>query len=281
MNGKRCNSPMFDLLKRFRLFFTSLFFLLSALLILTLQTGGKREISFMEKVFMQISFPIQKKTYELLAGLKSTKDNYLFLTQVQKENEILKSTLSKLREENNRLREAILADKREQKLYDLQASHPFPSVLAQVIVRDPSNWFQTFLVNKGEKEGVSKDMAVLTSEGVVGRVIESSPHIAKILLITDPNSALDVIVQNSRSQGILEGKMEEVCILKYVNKTEKVETRDTVITSGLGGIFPKGLKVGTVNKVERRQRGIFQYIEVTPAVNFSQLEEVLILRQEP
>jgi rod shape-determining protein MreC len=136
------------------------------------------------------------------------------------------------------------------------------------------------LVNKGEKDGVAKDMAVVTSEGVVGRVIEVSLHTAKVLLMTDPNSAMDVIVQRSRTQGIMEGKVEEVCVLKYVQKNEDVQVGDKVITSGLGGIFPKGLMTGTVTKVERKRPGIFQYIEITPSVDFSRLEEVLILRGE-
>jgi rod shape-determining protein MreC len=135
------------------------------------------------------------------------------------------------------------------------------------------------LVNKGEKDGAAKDMAVVTSEGVVGRVIEVSLHTAKVLLITDPNSGMDVIVQRSRTQGIMEGKVEEVCVLKYVQKNEDVQVGDKVITSGLGGIFPKGLMTGTVTKVERKRPGIFQYIEVTPSVDFSRLEEVLILRE--
>jgi rod shape-determining protein MreC len=122
-------------------------------------------------------------------------------------------------------------------------------------------------------------MAVVTSEGVVGRVIEVSLHTAKVLLITDPNSAMDVIVQRSRTQGIMEGKVEEVCVLKYVQKNEDVQVGDKVITSGLGGIFPKGLVTGTVTKVERKRPGIFQYIEVTPSVDFSRLEEVLILKE--
>ena len=135
-------------------------------------------------------------------------------------------------------------------------------------------------MNQGENDGVAKDMAVATSEGVVGRVIEVSRNTAKVLLITDANSAVDVIVQRSRAQGILEGKIEETCILKYVQKSEEVQVGDRVITSGLGGIFPKGLVVGTVTKVDRKRPGIFQYIEVTPAVDLSKLEEVLILGEE-
>jgi rod shape-determining protein MreC len=124
-------------------------------------------------------------------------------------------------------------------------------------------------------------MAVVISEGVVGRVIEVSPDTAKVLLLTDPNSALDVIIQRSRAQGIMEGKVDEVCVLKYVQKSDDVQVGDQVITSGLGGIFPKGLMTGMVTKLDRKRPGIFQYIEVSPAVDFSKLEEVLILGEGP
>jgi rod shape-determining protein MreC len=167
------------------------------------------------------------------------------------------------------------------KLYSLQSRHSSTSMVAQVFARDPSNWFKTVMVDKGERNRVSKDMAVVTSEGVVGRVIEVSPNTAKVLLITDPNSALDVTIQRSRSQGIMEGKVEEICVLKYVLKSDDVQVGDKVITSGLGGIFPRGLMIGTVSKVERKRPGIFQYLEVTPSVDFSKLEEVLILKGEP
>jgi len=214
-------------------------------------------------------------------NLKGIGERYIFLTRVQLENQELKRTVSALREENNRLKEALWTEERLKKLSYLQSQYPSVSVVAQIIARDPSRWFKTVLVNKGQKDGVTKDMAVVTSEGVVGRVIGVSPNTAKALLITDPNSALDVIVQRSRTQGIMEGKVEEVCILKYVQKNEDVQLGDKVITSSLGGIFPKGLMTGTVTKVERKRPGIFQYIEVTPSVDFSRLEEVLILGAGP
>ena len=173
-----------------------------------------------------------------------------------------------------------MADERLEKLQSWQSEHPYSSQLAQVYARGPSSWFKTVLINKGEDDGVTKDMAVVTSEGVVGRVIEVSADTAKVLLIIDTNSAVDVILQRTRAQGILEGKIEDACILKYVQKNEEVQAGDKVITSGLGGIFPKGLVVGTVTNVDRRRPGIFQYIEVAPAVDLSRLEEVLILGGE-
>jgi rod shape-determining protein MreC len=270
-----------DWLKRFRLLFVALLFLFLAALILTLQTGGDRETSFVQRTLMQVSFPIQQKIQGLVSWLRGVGERYIFLTAVQQENEALKRRISALREENNRLQEALLAEERLKKLYPLQAQHPSPAIIARVFARDPSSWFKTLLIDKGESGGISKDMAVVGSEGVVGRVIEISAHTAKVLLVTDPNSAVDVILQRSRAQGIMEGKVEEFCILKYVQKSDDVQMGDKVITSGLGGIFPKGLIIGTVTKVERKRPGVFQYVEVAPTVNFSRLEEVLVLKGEP
>jgi rod shape-determining protein MreC len=272
---------MFELLKRFRLFFTALFFLFLAFLLMTLNAGERQETSIVEKVLLQVSFPLQQGARKTFLWFKEVGEDYIFLSRVQEENKDLKRVLSALREENSRLREALLTEERLAKLHAWQSRVSYASQVAQVYARGPSSWFNTVLINKGEKDGVAKDMPVVTSEGVVGRVIEVSPSMAKVLLITDSNSAVDVIVQRSRAQGILEGKIDEICILKYVQKNDEVQDRDTVITSGLGGIFPKGLVVGTVTKVDRKRPGIFQYVEVTPTVDLSKLEEVLVLRGEP
>jgi rod shape-determining protein MreC len=271
---------MIELLKRFRLLFTALLFLLPAFLVLTLQVPEERRASLAERVLLQLSLPLQQRAQRALLWVRGVVEQYVFLIRVHQENQDLKRTVSALREENNRLKEALLTEERLEKLSYLQSQYSSVSRVAQIFARDPSSWFKTVLVNKGEKDGVAKDMAVVTSEGVVGRVIEVSLHTAKVLLITDPNSAMDVIVQRSRTQGIMEGKVEEVCVLKYVQKNEDVQVGDKLITSGLGGIFPKGLMTGTVTKVERKRPGIFQYIEVTPSVDFSRLEEVLILKEE-
>jgi len=270
-----------DWLKRFRFLFAVLLLIFLAPLILTLNIRSDPEPFLVKKVIMQISFPLQQKAQGFILWLRGVGERYVFLTRVQQENLILKRTISALREENNRLKETILAEARLQKLLPYQSQHPSPAIVAHVFSRDPSSWFKTLLVDKGEKEGVTKDMAAVVADGVVGRIMEVSPSTAKVLLITDPNSAVDVIVQRSRAQGIMEGKVEEFCVLKYVQKSEDIQEGDRVITSGLGGIFPKGLVIGTVTKVERKRPGIFQYIEVTPTVDFSRLEEVLIIGGQP
>ena len=165
---------MFELLKRFRLFFTALFFLFLALLLMTLNAGEKRETSIVEKVLLQVSFPLQQGAQKTFLWFKGLGEEYIFLSRVQEENKDLKRILSTLREENNHLREALQAEERLAKLHALQSQVPYASQVAQVYARGPVSWFNTVLINKGEKDGVTKDMAVATSEGVVGRVIEVS-----------------------------------------------------------------------------------------------------------
>jgi rod shape-determining protein MreC len=271
---------MLALFKRYSLFFAALFFLLLAFLILTFYAAGDRETPFPQRLLMQISFPLQQKARGVVSWVQRVGEGYFFLIRLREENRELKRLVSGLRQENNRLREAVLAEERLKKLSPVQSEYPSRSIVAQVYGRDPSSWFKTVLVDKGGENEISKDLAVVAADGLVGRVMEVSAHTAKVLLITDPNSAVDVILQRSRSQAIMEGRRDEACILKYVQKSDDVQVGDKVITSGMGGIFPKGILTGTVTKVDRKRQGIFQYVEVTPAVDFSRLEEVLILGEE-
>jgi rod shape-determining protein MreC len=117
----------------------------------------------------------------------------------------------------------------------------------------------------------------MASKGVVGRITESTWHASRVLLVADENSNIDALIQRTRSQGILQGAGYAGCILKYVSKSEDVRPGDMVITSGLGGIFPKELLLGVVTKVEKGRSGLFQQVDVAPAVDFSKLEEVLVL----
>ncbi|MCK5340690.1 MAG: rod shape-determining protein MreC, partial [Desulfobulbaceae bacterium] len=156
---------------------------------------------------------------------------------------------------------------------------PPPTITAEIIGKDPSVWFKTIIVNKGSSNGVKKGMPAVTVEGVVGQVMDTSPHYAKILLAIDPNSAIDVLVQKTRVQGIIKGD-GEIFKLHYVLKNNNIHPGDKIITSGFGSIFPKGLPLGTVSKAVKSRRGMFQEIEIKPAVDFSQLEYLIIIMKE-
>ncbi|HDK43924.1 MAG TPA: rod shape-determining protein MreC [Desulfobacteraceae bacterium] len=153
-------------------------------------------------------------------------------------------------------------------------------VSAQVIGKDPSLWFRTVVIDRGTSDGVMKGMPVVTDSGIVGQIFSVSPNYAKVLLAIAPSSALDVLLQKSRVRGILKGTGSLTCKLDYVLKTVDVEKGDYIVTAGYGGIFPTGLPVGVVTKVVKKPRGMFQEIEVSPAVDFLTLENVQILELE-
>ncbi|MFA7465617.1 MAG: rod shape-determining protein MreC, partial [Syntrophales bacterium] len=135
-------------------------------------------------------------------------------------------------------------------------------------------------INKGTADGSKAGLAVISVEGVVGRIVESSWNVSRVLLAIDYNSNIDAMIQGTRSQGILQGGGAMGCNLKYVERSEEVKVGDAVLTSGMGGIFPKGLLIGTVVSVDRKDSGLFQKIEVMPAVYFSRLEEVSVILPE-
>lgn len=269
---------MFSWWKRYSLLFAILLFLFLSIFFLARSAQYKGETNFLEKSLRFLAYPVQKNLQRIITWVKDFGGSYFLLIGVQEENKILRRQISELRQENARLQEIILTEERLKKLYTLQAKS---GIIAQIIGRDPSSWFKSLLVDKGQLAGVKKDMVAIGSGGVVGRVIDVSAQTAKILLLTDPNSAVDVLIQRSRAQGILEGNVEDYCILKYVPKAEDIQVGDKVLTSGIGGVFPKGLMIGTVSRVDKKRAGIFQYVEVSPAVDFAKLEELLIIQGEP
>ncbi|MEN8143184.1 MAG: rod shape-determining protein MreC, partial [Thermodesulfobacteriota bacterium] len=203
-------------------------------------------------------------------------DNYIDLLAVRDENLRLKEEIGKYQAINTKYVEAFATNVRLSKLLDLKETIAPPTLTARIIGRDPSQWFKTFSIDRSSSDGVAKGMPVVTIEGVIGHVLDGGSHHAKVLQANDPNSAIEVLIQNSRAQGIVKGTGTGYR-LHYVLKNNAVKPGDQLVTSGLGGVFPKGIPVGTVSSVVSNRRGMFLDIEVTPAVDFSKLENVLIL----
>src|SRR3954451_6442402 len=221
--------------------------------------------------------PLQIVVHSTTGLFKGVQENYLTLTGYKAENQILKQRIAQLELERNRLLEAEAINLRLQQLLEFRSHLPAVTVTATIIANSASNWFQSCLIDKGSAHGVRAGMSVVTPLGVIGRVVEVTAQSAKVLLVTDPNSGIDVIVQRTRARGIVSGSLENSTILKYVKRSEDVQVGDRLITSGLDGIFPKGLMVGTVTKVRKQTLGLFQAIEVIPAVTTAQTEVVLVV----
>ncbi len=221
--------------------------------------------------------PLQSGAFVVTDWLGSLVDGYVDLVHVRKENEELKERISDLTFQLQELREEAEESKRLRKLLNFGETVKYPLIPARVVGSDPSGWFKTLIIDKGEKEGVTREMAVVNHQGVVGKTVSVSPHFAKVLLVIDQNSAIDSLTQETRFKGILSGSYDKPCELKYITPMNEVVVGERVVTSGLGRIFPKGLSLGTIESVETQPGEMFQKILVKTSVDFSRIEEVLII----
>lgn len=241
---------------------------------------GNQEVGPLHKLLLETTGPIQKVVSRATGSVQSLKKDYLDLLSVRDEKEQLWKELQECRVAAYQHREAVATNARLQKLLDFKKSSDLPSVAARIIGKDPSLWFRSVVIDRGRSEGVDKGMPVVTGDGIVGQVYSSSPNYAKVLLSIAPSSALDVLLQESRVRGILKGTGEDTYRLEYILKTVEVSEGDHVVTAGYGGMFPTGLPVGIVSKVIKKRRGMFLEIEVTPAVDFETLEDLLVIELE-
>ncbi|MCK5227353.1 MAG: rod shape-determining protein MreC [Desulfobulbaceae bacterium] len=264
--------------RQIKMLLLSVIFFVFALLFI-FSTVGRQGFNSPHKFALELYGTAQYGATKCIDYWRGLWNNYIALGDVRLENENLHKQLLKMKAINAEHREAAATNIRLNKLLGLKESLPPPTITAEIIGKDPSVWFKTIIVNKGSSNGVKKGMPAVTVEGVVGQVMDTSPHYAKILLAIDPNSAIDVLVQKTRVQGIIKGD-GEIFKLHYVLKNNNIHPGDTIITSGFGSIFPKGLPLGTVSKAVKSRRGMFQEIEIKPTVDFSQLEYLIIIMKE-
>lgn len=203
--------------------------------------------------------------------------NYFALVGVAEEAQELHRQLSQARADLNRYEETRQANRRLRGLLNFRIRTADEAVAAEVVGRDPSPWFKTIIINKGVSDGVFKASPVVVPEGIVGLVVAATAHYAKVLLIIDQNSSVDAKVQATRARGIVKGDPTGRGSFNYVLRKHGISLGDSVITSGLDGVFPKGLPIGRVSEIVRLSAGIFQEIAITPYVDFETLEEVLVL----
>ncbi|MDJ0811988.1 MAG: rod shape-determining protein MreC [Desulfobacterales bacterium] len=221
--------------------------------------------------------PFQNAFSQSSRFLRDIWRHYFAMVAASQENDQLKKQLARADEMKNVWVEARMANERLRRLADLEKTFTDAVVFAEVIAKDPTTWFKTVIINKGRRDGVEKGMPALVPEGIVGQVVEASGHYAKILLIIDRNSAVDALVQRTRVRGILSGASTEQGDLDYVLLKEDVQVGDTIVTSGLDGVFPKGLRIGSIQSVEARPNEMFHTIKVAPFVDFDKLEELLVV----
>jgi rod shape-determining protein MreC len=205
--------------------------------------------------------------------------NYFYLRGVRAENRQLKEQIEQMRLEQVRLSEDAAQAHRLQALLQFKEQFVLKTVAAQVIGSSGSDSSRILYIDKGENEGLARDMAVVTADGIVGKVLQVFPSVSQVLLINDQSSGVGAILEKSRLQGVLKGTANGEVVLERLMSDEQVEPGETILTSGGDQIFPKGLPVGTVAHVGGG-KDLFLTIRVRPAANLSKLEEVLVVTQK-
>jgi rod shape-determining protein MreC len=231
-----------------------------------------------EAVLVSITAPLLNGLHRAGHSIGDVFRKYFFLVGVEKENTELKRRLGEVTQKEAQYQEALKAQVRLEALLGVKKQVGVPVTGARVIAYDPSFWSRAVVLDQGKAKGVQVGMPILAPAGVVGRIIQSYPRYSKAMLILDRNSAADAMVQRSRVRGIIQGNGGNRCSLEYVPKRADVQEGDLVLSSSLGGVYPKGLIFGRVTHVNQKSPGIFQEIEVTPEVDFSTLEEVLVVK---
>lgn len=261
--------------KRARFTFPRLFVFFSLLIVfflILLGSVSSGRFGVFHQMTLEALGPLQGIFTKVSLGTIHLKDKYVALWNLQEENEQLRAELDTYHQLLDEYREAYATNRYLETELKFKKREPFPSLMARVVGKDPSFWFQTLIVDRGENDGVIRGMVARNSRGVVGQVVQVSDNYSKILLANAPSSAIDAIVQKSRVRGILKGTGEKGYVLKYVLKGSNVSEGDTIVTAGIGGIFPSGITIGVVSKIHAKRRGMFLDIEVKPAVDFSRLE---------
>jgi len=198
--------------------------------------------------------------------------------EIRAENKILKENTANLEMELLNLREAALENERLKKFLDFKESDRRKFVPALVIARDPSGLNDTVVIDGGRKDKIEKGMVVISGGGLAGRVIETGWRISRVLLITDYDSTFSGVIETTRDEGAVSGSMRAGLVMKYLDIGCNATKGDKVITSGLYGVFEKGLLIGEVVSLEQDSSGLYMNAIVKPEVDIRKLEEVLVVR---
>jgi rod shape-determining protein MreC len=219
---------------------------------------------------------LQRVTMNTISSVQNLWTGYVDLTAVQRENEELKAQLQTLQVRLQEERAFAQRSEALRQLLDLRERAGVDTVAAEVIGAGAATDVRSYTIDKGSSDGVRRDMAAISPAGVVGRVVMPSRRAAQVQLIIDRNAAAAALVERTRAQGVVLGEGGDLLTMEYVPGTSDVKAGDTVVTSGMDAIYPKGFVIGTVESVDRGP-GTFHRITVRPAVDFSRLEEVLVV----
>ena len=210
--------------------------------------------------------------FESIVSNINAEKNYRKTLKSLEENRISQLQLRVLRLENSQLREELR--------YRNQVLREFKPISAEVVARGLDSWFDTVTIDKGWKDGIEEDMPVINTRGLVGRVVETSDHLSKVMLLINQNSNVSAVVFETQDKGIVQGRGLSNLLLKYIPHGSVVIRNMKIYTSGISLVFPRGILIGNISKVVKKKYEHIQYIEVKPAVDFAKLDRVWVITEK-
>jgi rod shape-determining protein MreC len=250
------------------------------IILISTQVNSRSGVPLLQAFVFGVFAQVQRGTSAVVGGARGTWDGYVALQGVRTDNLALRQRVREL--EVKLQRERALAGESEtlRRLLELRDHSQVPTRAAEIIGTSPTSEFRAVTIDRGTNDGVRNDMAVVSPAGAVGRVVMQSRRAAKVQLLIDRNAAVAVMVERSRAQAIAMGNGENVLRLDYLSSSADIQKGDTLVTSGIDGIYPRGFLVGRVEEIERAG-GTFRSVRVRPTVDFSALEEVLVVLAPP
>jgi rod shape-determining protein MreC len=248
----------------------------ACLLLLTLQMRGYGSAA--GDVFAVVTAPIQTglaKASRATFGLWAT---YLDWKNVRAENRRLREEVQELRVQGLRVTETSDENRRLRRLLALQEHLPLTTLSGEVIAREWGGWIRSLTVNRGRGDNVPRLTAVISPSGLIGRVVDVRPGVSIVQVLTDPTSTVGAHVLRTRTPGIVEGDPRGTLRFKFMARDgASIQSGDVLVTAGQGGLFPRGIPIGTVRTIDNRGAALFHYAEITPAVDFARVDEVLLV----
>ncbi len=238
---------------------------------------GPQESNWLSKPFSLLGSSISQLFYGFSHGVKSTTALYVDLINIKRESQDIQSRNAEVMTRLEKMNELQLENDRLRDLMGFKQQTRMQLTAAQVIGRDLVIDHNTVTINKGTADGIKAGQAVITTGGVLGYIFKPEPFTSHVMLITDRYAVVDGVVQRTRAHGIVEGKSQNGCVLKYVEKTEDVQEGDIVVTGGLDNIFPQGFPVAVVESVERKTFSVSLKVDLRPIVDPYKAEEVFVV----
>ncbi len=249
-------------------------------LLISAQVNARSGVPILEAVTFGIFAEIQRATSSIAGSVRGVWEGYLGLRDAERDNQELRRQLADVQVQLQEQRARADRSRGLEQLLALRERTALETTAAEVVGSGVTPDFRTVTIDKGEREGLKPDMSVIAPAGAVGRVVVTSLRASKVQLLIDRNAAAGALIERSRAQGVVVGSGEAQLRMDYVSELSDVVVGDSVVTSGIDGIYPKGFVIGRVDTVEK-SGGAYRRILVRPAVDFSNLEEVLVVLTPP